>query len=44
MGMKQNEDATEVGQTIVMAELEIPGRLKRVAMLANVSADDCLGS
>ena len=44
MGMKQNEDATEVGQTIVMAELEIPGRLKRVALLATVAADDCPGS
>ncbi len=44
MGMKQNEDVTENGQAIVMAELEIPGRLKRVAILANVSADECLGS
>jgi hypothetical protein len=44
MGMKQNEDATEVGQALVMAELEIPGRLKRVALLATVSAADCLGS
>jgi hypothetical protein len=44
MGMKQNEDATEDGQAISMAELEIPGRLKRVALLATVSADDCPGS
>jgi hypothetical protein len=44
MGMKQSEDATEDGQAIVMAELEIPHRLKRVAMLAAVAADDCLGS
>jgi len=43
MGMKQNEDATEDGQAISMAELEIPGRLKRVAMLTSVSADDCPG-
>ncbi|MCG6908235.1 MAG: hypothetical protein LJE63_16655 [Desulfobacteraceae bacterium] len=44
MGMKQNEAATEDSQAIVMAELEIPGRLKRVAMLATVAADDLLKS
>jgi hypothetical protein len=44
MGMQQNEDATENGQAISMAELEIPGRLKRVALLATVSAEDCVGS
>lgn len=44
MGIKQNEDATEDGQAIVLAELEIPGRLKRVAMLATVAAADCPGS
>lgn len=44
MGVKQDEDTAEGAQTIVIAELEIPGRIKRVATLATVSAADCLGS
>ena len=44
MGIKQDGDATEDVPAMVMAELEIPGRLKRVALLATVSAADCLGS
>lgn len=43
MGVKQSKDASENGQAIIMKELEIPNRAKRVAMLATVSADECLG-
>jgi len=28
----------------LLAELEIPGRLKRVAVLATVSVNECMGS
>jgi hypothetical protein len=41
MGVKLNEESTENGREITMAELEIPGRVKRVAVLANVSVKEC---
>ncbi|WP_373501450.1 hypothetical protein [Desulfococcus sp.] len=44
MGVKQGGDATGNGQAITMTELEIPNRVKRVAVLATVSAGECLGS
>jgi hypothetical protein len=43
MGVKLNEESTENDREIVLAELEIPGRAKRTAVLATVSADECLG-
>lgn len=44
MGVKLNEESTENGRVITLSELEIPGRVKRVAVLASVSAAECLGS
>jgi hypothetical protein len=43
MGIRLEEDAIEAGGDIRLAELEMPGRRKRVAVLATVSADECLG-
>jgi hypothetical protein len=43
MGIRLEEDAIEAGGDIRLAELEMPGRQKRVAVLATVSADECLG-
>lgn len=40
MGVKQNETATEKSQEINLAELEIPERAKRVAVLASINADE----
>ena len=42
MGVKQDETAAEKSQEISLAELEIPERAKRVAVLADISADDCM--
>jgi len=44
MGVKESEDAAENGRAITMTELEIPNRAKRVAVLATVSAGECLGT
>ena len=44
MGVKQSEDAAEDGRAITLTELEMPNRAKRVAMLATVSAGECLGA
>lgn len=43
MGVKESGDATENGRAITMTELEIPNRAKRVAVLATVSAGECVG-
>jgi hypothetical protein len=43
MGVKLNETSTVNGREIALAELEIPGRVKRVALLAAVSAEECSG-
>jgi hypothetical protein len=43
MGMKLDQESAGNGSEITLAELEIPGRLKRVAVLATVAADECLG-
>ena len=44
MGVKESEGATANGRAITMTELEIPNRAKRVAVLATVSAGECLGT
>jgi hypothetical protein len=43
MGVKLSKESTETGREIKLSELEIPGRVKRVAVLASVSATECLG-
>jgi hypothetical protein len=43
MGVKQSEDSVEKAPEITLAELEIPGKVKRVAVMAAVSAAECLG-
>jgi hypothetical protein len=43
MGVKLSKESTETGREIKLSELEIPGRVKRVAVLASVSAAECLG-
>ncbi|MFO7620462.1 MAG: hypothetical protein R6W81_04260 [Bacteroidales bacterium] len=43
MGVKQDETSAENAHEINLAELEIPERAKRVAVLAGISADECLG-
>jgi hypothetical protein len=43
MGVKLEEGSAEDGREITLSELEIPGRLKRVALLAQVSTNECLG-
>ena len=43
MGIKREGPATETGYSIDLAELEIPDRMKRVAVLVGVSAEECLG-
>ncbi len=43
MGMKQDETSAEKSFEINLAELEIPEREKRVAVLAGISADQCVG-
>ena len=44
MGVKQDEESPEKGPEITLAELEIPGRVKRVAVMATVSVNECMGS
>jgi hypothetical protein len=44
MGVKQDETSAENAHEINLAELEIPERAKRVAVLAGISAEECLGS
>lgn len=41
MGMKLSGEPTEKNPAVTLAELEIPGRMKRVAVLATVSVDEC---
>jgi hypothetical protein len=42
MGVKLDEESAE--DEITLSELEIPGRLKRVALLAQISVNQCLSS
>jgi hypothetical protein len=42
MGAKLSAESTENVPEINLFELEIPGRAKRVAVLANISLEDCL--
>jgi len=44
MGVKQDEESPEKGPEITLAELEIPGRVKRVAVMVTVSVNECMGS
>ena len=41
MGVKLNKESDENGREITLSELEIPGRLKRVALLTKISAKEC---
>jgi len=43
MGVKQSEESAQNAPEVALAELEIPGKVKRVAVLAAVSAEECLG-
>jgi hypothetical protein len=43
MGVKLAGESLEKSHAVTLAELEIPGRVKRVAVLATVSGDECLG-
>ncbi len=43
MGVKQSEESAESGPEVTLAELEIPGKVRRVAALVAVSAEECLG-
>jgi hypothetical protein len=43
MGVKLSAELTENVPEIKLFELEILGRAKRVAVLVNVSREDCLG-
>jgi hypothetical protein len=42
MGVKLDDESTENGREVTLAELEIPSRVKRAAVLATVSVDECL--
>jgi hypothetical protein len=42
MGYRLNDEANESGSGIDLAELEVPGRVKRVAVLATIPAGECL--
>jgi len=42
MGIKQDDVSAESGNEINLAELEIPDRAKRVAVLASIDAGECL--
>ena len=42
MGIKQDDVSAESGNEINLAELEIPERAKRVAVLASIDAGECL--
>jgi hypothetical protein len=41
MGVKQSEESAENAPEVTLAELEIPGKVKRVAALVAVSAEEC---
>ena len=41
MGVKQSEESAENAPEITLAELEIPGKVKRVAALVAVFAEEC---
>jgi hypothetical protein len=43
MGIKQDDVSAESGNEINLAELEIPERAKRVAVLVGIDAGECLG-
>jgi hypothetical protein len=43
MGVKIDESSSQGGGEVTLAELEIPGRIKRVAVLAKVAVGECLG-
>jgi hypothetical protein len=43
MGVKQSEESAESSPEVTLAELEIPGKVRRVAALVAVSAEECLG-
>ena len=42
MGVRVEEDAEDPGRKISLAELEMPGRLKRVAVLVTVKREEVL--
>jgi hypothetical protein len=42
MGVKLNKESTDNSSEITLTELEIPGRLKRVAVLTNIAVNECL--
>lgn len=42
MGIRLNDEANEIDSGIDLAELEVPGRIKRVAVLATIPAGECL--
>ena len=44
MGVKLKEESAENGREITLSELEIPGRLKRVALLTKISVSESLSS
>jgi hypothetical protein len=44
MGVKLNEEPAESGREITLCELEISGRLKRVALLTKISVNECLSA
>ena len=41
MGCRLDDEANEGGSGIDLAELEVPGRIKRVAVLATIPAGEC---
>lgn len=43
MGMKQNDSSTVTGRAINLSELEMPDKLKRIAVLVDISAEECMG-
>lgn len=43
MGVRVEEDAADPGREISLVELEMPGRLKRVAVLVNIPREEVAG-
>jgi hypothetical protein len=41
MGVKQSKESAENAPEVTLAELEIPGKVKRVAALVAVTAEEC---
>ena len=41
MGVKQSKESAETAPEVTLAELEIPGKVKRVAALVAVTAEEC---